>query len=127
MVKLEIGQTVYWFNFNNRVYVKNEHGMPTGSPITEHYFRPEKVVGEDKRKYLLGGSFGTYVNKATGEMRAGREVLGVCYTEQMKQDYLWDKEHRCNIRNIVDKLDVDKLRKVADVIGYVSFHYLYKS
>lgn len=50
---LKIGDTIYQFSENYRVYAKDENGRATGAPIYAEHFRPVKIVGEEKRSWVV--------------------------------------------------------------------------
>lgn len=63
---MKIGQTVWLFNCNRRVYGPDGHG----APIYREYFVPYVIKGETRTSWLLGENL--KINKATGELRPER-------------------------------------------------------
>lgn len=56
---LKIGDTVYYFDTNRRVYpspVPGDDRWGGGTPIWREHWRPMKITGETVRSWLVGGS-----------------------------------------------------------------------
>ena len=59
---LAIGDTVWVFDTNRRVYPKDD-----GGPIYREHFRPLKITGETRASWLL--EEGLKIDKANGQLR----------------------------------------------------------
>jgi hypothetical protein len=115
--KFEIGQRVWRYDENRRVYRRDANGRPFGSPIVSEYFREEFVVGIEKRSYLIIGSPKGGYTVSVGFAKAESTY----YDDRGKSDFIWEKEHRYKI---VDRVrsnmftPVETLKAVAKLIGY---------
>lgn len=110
---LRIGDTVYTFDVNRRVYKRDASGHAKGGPIYREHFWPWKIVGEEKRSWLLSQySDGKWPTK----MGKGNPAL---LTERQVSDRCWIHDHRmCLARLVGDCRDASVLRAVANAIGY---------
>lgn len=108
---MKIGDTIYTFDINRRVYDKPGLG---GSIIYREHFRPHVIVGETKLSWVTdrGG-------KAKKKASTPRERGGFFTAEEVEDD-VWQHSHRHRLRDLLDRADPKTLRKVADVLGYVS-------
>jgi hypothetical protein len=110
-----IGQTIYVFDINRRVYPKRPPGAAYlgEGPIYREHWRAEKVVGETRVSWVL--EFGRKVPKDQAKARK----QGVVFTAQEVDDDCWLKSHRYRIVNDISRIDDPALlRKIADLIGY---------
>ena len=106
-VKLEIGQKIYSFNINRRVYKEGQSGA-----VYADHFQEHTVTGEDDKSYHLdNGTFWT-VNK-----RSGLLCRNQFYTEQQKNDRVWDNDNRWKIIEKIRSVDTETLRKIAELIS----------
>lgn len=110
-----IGQTVWVFDPNRRVYRKNAAGCGFGAPVYREHFRPIVISGETSRSWTVGdGRWQIKIPKAGGAVRGN-----IFMTEAAVNDDVWIKEHKYRIESLVGRLtDVETLRKVAALIGY---------
>lgn len=113
---MKIGDVIYHFDSNHRVYRKDAKGHSTGSPIYREHWREIKVIGETSRSWLVGVDW--HPDKIAKKDLAAGELHGYCLTleEVEKRSFVADNRH--HISNIVSGLTYDKLKAVADLIGY---------
>jgi hypothetical protein len=108
---IAVGDTVYEFDENHRVYRQDANGRSHGSPIHREYWRPHVVVGEEKRSWLISRD---------GSTRFARKVAkGKVATKQEVDDDCVVHERHKLVQAIQECRDADLLRKVAEVLGYV--------
>ena len=50
----EIGDPVWYFDENHRVYERDENGRSHGGPIWREHWRPAEVVGETRVSWIIG-------------------------------------------------------------------------
>lgn len=111
---LKVGDTIYLFDDNARTY-----DQQTGESKYAAHFRSFRIIGETKFSWLAGSEHRpSKVNKKT-MLESVRDFGNRrWYTKTGKQDAIWRNQHRHNIREAIDRLDADGLRKVAKQIGY---------
>jgi hypothetical protein len=125
MESLKVGDTVWLFDGNHRVY-ENDDGTKSSGAIYSKHFMPRVIEGETKQSWIL--QYGQKVpKKANGEPEADtRKVTtrpgfhSVVYlTQKAKDDNIWIHMNRHVISHAVIGLtDIDMLKKVAAIIGY---------
>ncbi len=109
--KLTIGDIVYYFDGNYRVYEKN--GVKKSSPYEEDYYRPLKVVAETEREYIL--DYGT-INKRSNLLTLGKTKHKYFMNkERLDEIYLSENGYK-----IADKIrylrDANKLKKIEEIL-----------
>lgn len=112
---MKIGDTVYRFDINRRVYRDKSPGsFGGGGPIYSEHFEPLKIIGESKSSWLLEHRYSV-----------GKRVLASAktfprrfFTAAQMDDDIWANEHRYAIREKLTRTPVDQLRQVAAIIGY---------
>lgn len=103
-----IGNTVYVFDMNRRVYRKD--GVGAG-PIWREHWRPEKVSSETSRSWVT--DHGTKIPKKGHDPRSFAFSLGQIESQA------WVQEHRYKISSMVERcLDPVKLQQIAEIVGY---------
>jgi hypothetical protein len=112
-MNLTIGQTVWKWDENRRVYPKDENGKTrmSSAPIWREHWRPMKIVGETSRSWITD-----HDDKLP---KSGPAPLRWCFSEEEidRAAYIADNRHRiCEEVRRID--DYETLRKVADLIGY---------
>ena len=105
-----IGETVYRFDRNRRVYLPGDAG-----PSYEGHFEPLKIWGETPAFWLCGFEFNPWkVNKR--QILTG--VAGAFYTASAMEDKIWLNDHAWKIADAVKHADANQLKKIAAIIGY---------
>ena len=113
---LKIGDTIFRFDGNRRVYRKNDR-IGGGGPIYSEHFEPLKIVGENKVSWLL--EQGWKANKKSLSSAKALEYGGRgFFTAEGMKDDIWRYEHRNKIVRLVDQADPAILRQVAELVGY---------
>jgi hypothetical protein len=103
-----IGETVYIFDENRRVYHRNEKGNACAAPIYREHFRPDVIVSETSVSWVT----------RKGHKIPKKRVR--FYTEQGMNDKCWLNDHRYQIISKIQlNDDPEILRKIADLIGYL--------
>lgn len=112
-----IGETLYTFDRNRRVYITNGEGQRVID--TDKMWRAHTVTGETRDSWILGEPEGYKVNKKTMELRL-REFYGMdrrAYTAAEKEDKVWRDKHARQIIHLVERADITTLRKIAGLLG----------
>lgn len=115
---MKIGDVVYRFDENRRVYRDKSFGGG-GGPVYREHFEPLKIVGENRVSWIL--EHGWKVNKKTfrGEVAAYQFGGRGFFTAEGMENDIWDHEHRHKIVDAVRRVaTIDQLRRVADILGY---------
>jgi hypothetical protein len=99
-----IGKTIWIFDVNRRVYKESRNA----SVWIEHW-RPLEVIGETSRSWLTS-YFKTKIPKKGGR--------GIAFTWDEVEKAAWVHNNGYKISQTITKLDYDKLKIVAEVIGY---------
>ncbi|MCK9599664.1 MAG: hypothetical protein M0R06_11530 [Sphaerochaeta sp.] len=108
---LQIGETIYIFDGNFRVYPKDG-----GACIYSEHFRPYTIVSETDKEYVC--DYGI-INKRSGMFKRNpRYKPQHIFTEAQKNDSVFQQAHSYKISEDVRRLDATMLRKVAELIGY---------
>lgn len=108
---LHIGAAVYVFDENRRVYAKGS----IGGPIYREHFRPQFIVGEEKRSWLVSAHpDGKYPQKV-GKVTAEKSLL----TSAQVEDQCWLNSNRYRLARRVEMCaDVGTLKAIAATLGY---------
>lgn len=109
----KVGDKVWVFDQNHRVYPKKPNGSPLGGgPIYREHFREREITGETSRSWVL--SSGLKVPKTGGDVRGA-----VYMTRQAVEDAVFMNAHRWRIEEAVGRvLDATLLRQIAALVGY---------
>jgi hypothetical protein len=113
MTRMKIGDTLYKFDVNRRVYPKPEPGraFSSGGPIYREHFMPLKIVGENKVSWVL--EWNVKAPKKDAD-RIQKRIL----TAAEVDDDCWANDHRHRIRDLLQHCSVEHLREVARILGY---------
>lgn len=109
---LRVGDILYNFDGNRRVYAD---GM-RGGPIYEKHFAQHIIVGETKVSWLVGPSF-IKVNKKNLTSSCQFADRGYFTKSGMDAD-IWFNEHRYKIVRGVERAGLEQLKEIARIIGY---------
>jgi len=107
---MKIGDTIYCFDLNRRIYDK---GM-RGSPIWIKHWDERVIESETSRSWVL--RWGNKINKR--QLEAG-ELRNYKVTWEEVKELEWVHVHKHRISKLVDGVqDIDKLHAIADIVGY---------
>ena len=113
---LVVGDTLYRFDCNRRVYDRTVTG---GAPIYSEHFVAEKIIGETKGCWLTAGNYRpAKVNKKTLTVAADRWGKISYFTRAGMEDQIWLHAHKHRIVRLVETSAAKKLREIAAIIGY---------
>lgn len=120
----KVGDTIWRFDRNHRVYRQGASGHSGGSPIFRERFRFSVIAGETSKSWILYAS-GLKVPKSGGDVReCGGGPFGktrVYMTQAAVDDAVFRDAHQYNIARAVEYCrDVAVLRQVAALIGYTA-------
>lgn len=114
----KVGDAVWVFNANRRVYRKDENGRSVGGPIFREHFLSREIVDETSRSWLVG--LGRMkVPKIGGDVREGVGGVRVYMTQEAVDAAVYRHDHRHKIARAIETCaDVAVLRQVAALVGY---------
>lgn len=103
--------TVWYFDYNRRVYSKPGPDRAWGQLIWREHWREVEVTGETARSYVT--AFGKMQKKGANP----RQWL---FTEAEVDEMAWAEEHRHKVARFVERWDLPTptLRQVAAIVGY---------
>jgi hypothetical protein len=107
-----IGQTVYVFDINRRVY-RQQKGLGSGGPIWREHYRPEIVESETSRSWVT--KYGTKVPKK------GRNPASIAISTEEIDALEWVHEHRYKIVRLLEQChEPEKIRAIAAILEFQS-------
>jgi hypothetical protein len=106
-----IGKNIWLRDINRRKYRQDENGRSYCGPIERYHWVPYEVVGETRVSWLL--QYGRKVPKKG-------KLFGVAFSEEEVDQFCYVAENRYAISEQVRQLEYEKLKHVADIIGYVA-------
>lgn len=114
MRDIKIGDSVWFFDVNRRVYKQDQNGCSVGGPIWREHWRKELVIGETSRSWLVGHKY-----DLTKLPKKGDWPRDWVASEAEVNDREWVEHHRYRISRAIDSIrDASTLRKIAELIGY---------
>lgn len=115
---MKIGDTLYRFDGNHRVY-REPGKLGGGGPIYREHFQPLKIVDENKVSWILERGWKVRKKDLKGEAKSfGFGGRGFFTAEGMEDD-IWEHDNRHRIADFVLRsIPLDQLKKVAEIIGF---------
>jgi hypothetical protein len=108
---LKIGDVLYNFDSNRRVY-RDRSFSGGGGPIYAEHFTPVEIVGETKNSWVLA-RYAAKVNKKTLESARAHAERGY-FTKSAMADDIWLNERRHKIAEAVRYCDNVNILKTID-------------
>ncbi len=109
---LKVGDTIWVFDINHRVYEKPLEGRlwASGGPIYRSHFVEHKIEGETSRSWIA--RYGTKYSKK-------ERPHGVFITLEEVEDNCWLNGHRHKVASLVGNCqDAAIIRAIAELVGY---------
>jgi hypothetical protein len=103
---------IWVFDRNRRVYPKKEPGQLSKSPIYREHWVKHEIIGETNRSWLIDPWNDVKVPKR------GADPRRFLFSEKDVDDNVWANDHRYRIERLIPTLSPEKLRQVAELIGY---------
>ena len=107
---MRIGDTLYHFDVNRRVYSKPPAGSDRiwGDIIYAEHFKALKIVGETRVSWLLEHNY-----------KVKKDAIGTLFlTQEQMSDNIWSHHHRHKIRDLLDQANAAELRTIGGILGY---------
>lgn len=112
---LKIGDRIWIFDVNKRVYETDKFGRRHGGPIYRHHWVPHVINGETSRSWLYGPEFSP--SKLAKNAKENPRN-GIVFSEAALEDAIWSNSVRYRLANEIDKADVSQLRRIAEILNY---------
>ena len=106
---MKVGDKVWIFDTNRRVYPK-VNGRVTGGPIYAEHFVQAEITGETSKSWI--------VREGQRETKINKKTLAGIYTDEQKADKIWARCHRHDIVRLVQSCDVEQLKQIAKILNY---------
>jgi hypothetical protein len=103
---------VWVFDENRRVYPVTAPGEISGSPIYREHWAKHLIIGETTRSWLIDPWERVKIPKRDADPRR------FLFSEKDVDDNVWVNDHRYRIQQLIPTLSPEKLRQVAELIGY---------
>lgn len=117
-ITVKVGDPIWRFDHNRRVYRKNEHGDSVGGPIWRERWRRDEIVGETARSLLVGPQW-CQTKLPKSAFRDGGCPPGWALSEEHIDRLAWVHENAYRLGAVVQRLgDYEKLRAIAEIVGY---------
>jgi hypothetical protein len=101
---VKVGDTVFEFDENRRVYRKGE----SGPPIWREHWRPVVITGETSKSWLYGWC---------GKQKIPKSGSGkFCFSVAELDEREWAHENRYRLARAVENADAATLRKIAAIV-----------
>ena len=100
---MKIGDKVWLFSMNRRVYKKD--GKSFSSPIFAEYFYEATVDGETSRSWLIGKT-----------KYAKNNPIGI-YTDEQRADAIWKEENQMKILDKVRYCTIEQLKQIDLILA----------
>lgn len=115
MNELKVGDTLWVWDSNHRVYNRDENNRPSGPPIWREHYVKKEIVGETSRSWEI-----RWDKISKKDLREGRLWPNVCVTDEEIDKAEWLEVHRrAIIAHIEWKVkDYGTIRAIAELIGY---------
>lgn len=99
---MKIGDKIWLFDANRRIYKKGEQ-----SPIFSEHFYKVTIDGETSRSWLIGR-----------DKFSKKDPCGI-YTDEQKEDKIWDHMNRYKIIDKIKNCSIAKLKQINSIIDEV--------
>lgn len=107
MSEFKLGDDVWMFSENRRVYNRLPDGRPVGNAIYREHFYKMNIESETSRSWIVGG-----------EKYAKSKPDGL-YSKEMMEENIWCKENRFGIIDLIRyNANAEQLKQIADIVGY---------
>ena len=112
MSELKVGDTVWVFDPNFRVYRKDANGHSTSGPIWRESWRPYLIESETSRRWVL-----KYGRIKVPKKRA--DFTNLAYSQSEIDELGWMHDRRAKIVRMVQQCsNTAVLRHIAALVGY---------
>jgi hypothetical protein len=124
---LKVGDAVWVYDENRRVYKRDEHGNTTGGPVWREHWVKHVVVGENRATFFLATSnrypfdekrVGHYRRIRKADLKVGAPLRDVAFDEKDLDRRAWIQDNADALSVCVQRsLDFEKLAQVARMLA----------
>lgn len=108
---LKVGDTVWLFDENRRVYAKDRQG----GPIWREHWYPMTISGETSRSWIIG----EHAWHSYKLPKKGKPGFKIAYSQEEIDRAAWVHDNRYRLSHEIDRCeDYDTLKMVAELVGY---------
>jgi len=118
MSELAVGETIWRFDENHRVYDKPGIG---GRIVYKEHFVPEKITGETAQSWLVqwGERVVWKINKKTLTTAMKNGFHGAqFFTAEGMEENIWVLDHRHKIARLLEQATAANIRACGEILGY---------
>lgn len=118
---MKVGDRIWRFDINRRIYRRDENNRATGGPIYREHFNPEIITGETNLSWLIQRSDGSVlakINKKTLQTASGGFGRTSFFTDEGMEDEIWRNAHRYKISRLLDRASAAQLRECAKILDF---------
>jgi hypothetical protein len=122
---MKIGDPVWIYDSNRRVYQSDDKGRSYGIPIYREHWREHFIIGETRVSWIvsMGRDFKPgerpWCEVKIPKKPTDAKRTGIAYSADELAAHCWMNDHRYSLmRKIEYCTDPATLRKIADLIGY---------
>lgn len=111
---MKVGDTIWRFDENHRVFAPCKAGQSHGPPIYREHWVPYAITSETRRSWVIGNppNYGWKCPKSGPHP-------GFAFNEKEVDDSAWIHDHRYFIERSVGRVtNADILRQIAALIGW---------
>lgn len=118
VAEVTVGSTVWWFDPNRRVYATDATGHRAGPPIYHEHWCETTIVSETRASWTTKDR--QKILKSDRRIHDRYGIKAVKFSRAEVDADVWVHDNR---RAIVDAIaaigDVEKLKRIAEIVGYV--------
>jgi len=114
---IKVGDPIWFFDVNCRVYRKDATGRSMAGPIWAEHWREYAIIGETSRSWIVGTESGCVFNKIPkNKLHSWR---GYAHSKEEIQQGAYIDRNRYAIAERLRRIDdYAVLRQIATLIGY---------
>jgi hypothetical protein len=110
----KVGDIIWHFDDNRRVYERDGLGRAVGGPIYDEHFIACTITGEVGRSWLV---YALGIEEKIAKVRIDQPHSN-WFSNTGRIDDIWIHDHRHKICELIFGSNAATMRKVAEVIGY---------
>ena len=116
-IAVNVGDPIWYFDVNCRVYRKDANGRSMGGPIWAEHWREYAIIGQTSRSWIVGTESGCIFGKIPKNKHCSWR--GYARSKEEIQQKAYIEENRYAISEKLRSIDdYAVLRQIATLIGY---------
>lgn len=119
MTNMKIGDIVYIFDSNHRVYPpkKDNNAYSSGGPIYREHFVKRQIVGETTQSWIVAFE-GAQADVRYATKHKKKEPRNGLYTLEQVEEQVWMHNNQYHVSEAVRHADYATLRQIASLLNY---------